>query len=109
MDNLKRVVFQEEVGIITFDLNNLYTAREFANKINEGLEKTPGNYILLDCNSEENPSEVYMNIVSGREETDDEFNMRMVREKRDNNDFILRQEKDEYIQFLSLKAKFEKR
>ena len=107
MDNLKRIVDHEEVGKVLFELNHLYTAGELVNKINEGISQTPGNYILFDCDSQRDPSEVYMNIITAREETDDEFNDRMLRDKSAEDALILRREKVQYIEYLSLKAKFE--
>ena len=109
MGNIKRIVDREDVGIVAFDLNHCYTAAEFINKITERLEQTVGNYIIFECDTNDEPTEVSMTIISGREETDDEFNGRLSREKKSNDDFILRKEKDEYIHFLSLKDKFDKK
>ena len=102
----KLIVDTKEVDELRFDLHIGYTVEIFMKALTERLKETSAEYIEFSCNTDD-ANEIYMTLSTGREETDDEYNERMLREQSYRDAAILNQEKNEYIKFLLLKAKFE--
>ena len=103
----KLFIYLKNISEMRLDLSRVYPVESFINEFTNKLKQGTANYIRLNVNSREDASEVYVDFISGREETDEEFDERMLREKWTADNLILSQYKADYIQYLSLKAKFE--
>ena len=103
----KLFIYLKNISEMRLDLSRVYPVESFINEFTNKLKQGTANYIRLNVNSREDASEVYVDFISGREETDEEFDKRMLRKKWEAADLILSQDKAEYIKYLSLKAKFE--
>ena len=72
------------------------------------LKQIPANYIEFNCDTND-ACDVYMTFYTGRKETNRECGDRVLHNKIDEYIENDRQENDEYLKFLMLKAKFEKK